>query len=229
MIQILLLSLMAASAMAQYGHGGGYGGGYGGHGGGYGGGYGYEPKYPPAPYSFGYEVKDGYNAGLNQKEEGDAHGNKKGSYGYTDGYGIYRQVDYVADEHGFRATVKTNEPGTANQNPADVYIHSSAAPHDYAPAPYKAQSYGIASYAPSIGHGGGYGGGYGGGLIGGLGGHGGYGAGLTLGNGGYGGGYGGDIYKATSYAAPLYAAPKLAYGGHGGGYAIPAVHYAKGY
>lgn len=39
-----------------------------------------------------------------------------GSYGYTDSYGIYRQVDYVADKNGFRATIKTNEPGTANQS-----------------------------------------------------------------------------------------------------------------
>ena len=39
-----------------------------------------------------------------------------GTYGYTDSYGIYRQVEYVADKHGFRATVKTNEPGTANQS-----------------------------------------------------------------------------------------------------------------
>ncbi len=38
-----------------------------------------------------------------------------GSYGYTDGHGIYRQVDYVADKHGFRATIKTNEPGTSNE------------------------------------------------------------------------------------------------------------------
>lgn len=41
---------------------------------------------------------------------------KTGSYGYTDSYGIYRQVDYIADKHGFRATIKTNEPGTANES-----------------------------------------------------------------------------------------------------------------
>lgn len=40
----------------------------------------------------------------------------EGTYGYTDSYGIYRQVDYVADKHGFRATIKTNEPGTASQS-----------------------------------------------------------------------------------------------------------------
>jgi hypothetical protein len=177
----------------------------------------YEPQYPPQPYKFGYDVKDGYGSGLNQKEEGDSYGNKKGSYGYTDGYGIYRQVDYVADEHGFRATVKTNEPGTANQDPADVYIQSSAAPADYAPAPYKAPSYGIPSYAPSY-------------------------AAPSYKIQSY--GYEQPrylpepIYKAPSYSAPIYSAPKLSYGGQGGyggygGYSvshsIPTVAYAKGY
>jgi len=227
MIQIVLLALLPL-AFAQYG---GHGGGEGGYGG-----YGYEPKYSPQPYKFGYDVKDGYGSGLNQKEEGDAHGNKVGSYGYTDGYGIYRQVDYVADAHGFRATVKTNEPGTANQDPADVYIQSSAAPAAYAGAPAKAQSYGVASYAPAVSsYGGGYGGaslglslgggyggaslggGYGGAILGG--GHG----GLSLG----GSSYGPALSYAQSYSAPVIAAPKLSYGGSG--YGIPNVGYAKGY
>jgi len=187
MIQILLFALFPI-ALAQYGDGGYGGGGYGD------GGYGklaYEPSYPPQPYKFGYEVKDGYNAGSNREEEGDGYGNKKGSYGYTDGYGIYRQVDYVADKGGFRATIKTNEPGTANQNPADVYIQSNAAQADYKGAGYggaaliaaepiyKAQSYAAPllvapaklSYGGSLGgYGGGLSGGYGGGLSGGYGG-----------------------------------------------------------
>ena len=64
----------------------------------------------------GFDLITGYGGTLNQKEEGDSYGNKKGTYGYTDSYGVYRQVEYVADKHGFRATVKTNEPGTANQS-----------------------------------------------------------------------------------------------------------------
>lgn len=39
-----------------------------------------------------------------------------GSYGYTDAYGVYRKVDYVADENGFRATIRSNEPGTKEGN-----------------------------------------------------------------------------------------------------------------
>lgn len=35
-------------------------------------------QYPPQPYKFGYDVKDGYGGNLNQKEEGDSYGNKKG-------------------------------------------------------------------------------------------------------------------------------------------------------
>lgn len=41
----------------------------------------------------------------------------------------------MADDKGFRAVVKTNEPGTDNQNPADVEIISSAAPSAYASDP----------------------------------------------------------------------------------------------
>ena len=70
-----------------------------------------------------------------RQEQGDELGNKKGSYGYIDAYGISRQVDYVADDKGFRAVVKTNEPGTDNQNPADVEIISSAAPSSYGSGP----------------------------------------------------------------------------------------------
>ncbi|GIX82064.1 hypothetical protein CDAR_320131 [Caerostris darwini] len=103
----------------------------------------YEEK--PQPYSFGYDAKDEYGATLNRKEESDDYGNKRGSYGYTDGYGIYRQVDYVADDKGFRAVIKTNEPGTENQNSADAEIHSDAAPVKYEPAP----AYGK-PYAPAV-------------------------------------------------------------------------------
>ncbi|GBM86050.1 hypothetical protein AVEN_147652-1, partial [Araneus ventricosus] len=60
-----------------------------------------------------------------REEVGDGK-NVKGSYGFTDARGIHRQVNYVADHAGFRAQVKTNEPGTANQNPAAVHIISDA-------------------------------------------------------------------------------------------------------
>jgi hypothetical protein len=59
---------------------------------------------------------------------GDSYGNKKGSYGYTDAHGIYRKVDYIADEHGFRAKISTNEPGTASDDPANVSTKSPTTP-----------------------------------------------------------------------------------------------------
>ncbi|CAG2118808.1 unnamed protein product, partial [Medioppia subpectinata] len=67
-----------------------------------------------------YDVKTEHGAQLSRKEEGDGHGSVRGSYGYRDDKGIERRVDYVADKGGFRAVVKTNEPGTAKSNPADV-------------------------------------------------------------------------------------------------------------
>ncbi|GFU26828.1 cuticle protein 16.8 [Trichonephila clavipes] len=83
----------------------------------------------PQPYKFGYEVKD-HHGSQHRHEHGDGHGHVQGSYGFTDHKGVHREVHYVADHHGFRATVKTNEPGTANQDPAHVKLHSNAH-HDH--------------------------------------------------------------------------------------------------
>ncbi|KFM69817.1 Cuticle protein 16.8, partial [Stegodyphus mimosarum] len=77
----------------------------------------------PQPYRYGYQVKDKEGT-QSRHEESDGHGTVKGSYGYTDDKGLYREVHYVADKHGFRATVKTNEPGTANQDPAHVKVEA---------------------------------------------------------------------------------------------------------
>ncbi|PRD29369.1 UNVERIFIED_CONTAM: Cuticle protein 16.8 [Trichonephila clavipes] len=85
----------------------------------------------PQPYKFGYEIKN-HRGSQHRHEHGDGHGHVQGSYGFTDHRGIHREVHYVADHQGFRATVKTNEPGTANQDPAHVKLHSNAhhaAPH----------------------------------------------------------------------------------------------------
>ncbi|KAF8767261.1 Cuticle protein 16.8 like protein [Argiope bruennichi] len=84
----------------------------------------HEPIYHPQPFKFGYSVKDKHGE-QHREEVGDGK-NVKGSYGFTDARGIHRQVNYVADHAGFRAQVKTNEPGTANQNPAAVHMISDA-------------------------------------------------------------------------------------------------------
>ncbi|XP_055950575.1 uncharacterized protein LOC129984672 [Argiope bruennichi] len=77
----------------------------------------------PTPYDFGYDVHNEHGDQISRQEAGDGHGNVRGSYGYRDAYGIFRHVDYVADHYGFRANVRTNEPGTAPQDPADVRMH----------------------------------------------------------------------------------------------------------
>lgn len=90
-----------------------------------------QPPYPLQPYRFVYNIK-GKNGQTEQyrQEVGDGKF-LTGSYGYVLPDGIYRHVDYVADERGFRAFIRTSEPGTANENPANVVI--AATPVTVAP------------------------------------------------------------------------------------------------
>ncbi|XP_049518669.1 shematrin-like protein 1 [Dermacentor silvarum] len=99
---------------------------------------------PPQPYSFGYDNVDEYGNRQFHSEQGDSNNAKTGSYGYRDANGLYRRVNYVADANGFRATVDTNEPGTAPGASADVVFNAapvvppvpSAATQIGAPAAY---------------------------------------------------------------------------------------------
>ncbi|KAF8763460.1 Adult-specific rigid cuticular protein 15.7 like protein [Argiope bruennichi] len=75
-------------------------------------------------YAFNYGIVDGLGATNSRAEIGDAAGNKKGAYTLTDIDGRARRVDYVADSLGFRASVKTNEPGTALSAPASAAVVS---------------------------------------------------------------------------------------------------------
>ncbi|UYV75468.1 hypothetical protein LAZ67_13000354 [Cordylochernes scorpioides] len=91
-------------------------------------------------YAFGYQIVDGHGATNGRQEAGDGH-NVVGSYNLADIDGRARKVNYVADGHGFRAVIKTNEPGTAASLPAAAVMAS----------PYKgsvAGSYGIVHAAP---------------------------------------------------------------------------------
>ncbi|XP_055936720.1 cuticle protein 10.9-like [Argiope bruennichi] len=75
----------------------------------------------PKPYNFGYNV-NGAQGNHFHKETGNGQ-SVSGSYGYTDHKGLHRVVDYVADAGGFKASVKTNEPGTdGKENPAHVNV-----------------------------------------------------------------------------------------------------------
>ncbi|GBN87130.1 Adult-specific rigid cuticular protein 15.7 [Araneus ventricosus] len=127
-------------------------------------------------YAFNYGIKDGLGATNSRAEVGDAHGNKKGTYTIADIDGRARQVDYVADGLGFRATVKTNEPGTAASAPAAALIASPyagpVAPvvnHVAPAAPVAVAAPAIAApvaYGGVIGHGAALGLGYGAGIYG---------------------------------------------------------------
>lgn len=100
----IILAVLVAAAVAQYA----------------------EPQYAPIPYSFNY-VADTEDGGKSSRTEtGDGAGRVEGSYTVDDLEGNSRVVEYIADEAGFRANIRTNEPGTASINPADVNIESSA-------------------------------------------------------------------------------------------------------
>ncbi|XP_049518683.1 cuticle protein 10.9-like, partial [Dermacentor silvarum] len=80
---------------------------------------------PPQPYSFGYDTADEFGNRQFRSEQGDASNVKTGSYGYRDVNGLFRRVNYIADANGFRATVDTNEPGTAPGASADAVFNAS--------------------------------------------------------------------------------------------------------
>ncbi|XP_037519549.1 adult-specific rigid cuticular protein 15.7-like [Rhipicephalus sanguineus] len=78
-----------------------------------------------SPYSFSYDAP-GVDGSSSRSESGDAQGRVTGFYTITTAEGSRRRVSYVADENGFRATVDTNEHGTADESPADVVWRSTA-------------------------------------------------------------------------------------------------------
>lgn len=77
-------------------------------------------SYTSKPYQFGFELEDGFGMSQYRSEASDGTGVVKGSYGYMDPMGVYRKVEYTADNNGYRAVIRSNEPGTANQNVADA-------------------------------------------------------------------------------------------------------------
>ncbi|CAG2161541.1 unnamed protein product [Oppiella nova] len=75
-------------------------------------------------YEFGYD-EDHHSGGTSRREKG-GKGWQTGSYELRDRDGRKRTVKYVADAHGFRAQVDTNEPGVdAKEDPADVNINKN--------------------------------------------------------------------------------------------------------
>lgn len=92
-------------------------------------------EYPSAPlgqaepFAFDFKTQDNSGNGQYRKEESDKNGVVRGSYGYTDANGIYRHVEYVADQNGFRANIKSNEPGLIGETqPASIKLDGGSAP-----------------------------------------------------------------------------------------------------
>ncbi|KAF8773283.1 Cuticle protein 16.8 like protein [Argiope bruennichi] len=87
----------------------------------------------PMPYEFKYEIKDDeHGADQYREEKMDDNGYLTGRYGYKDPHGLYRQVEYEASKAGFKvSSIKTNEPGTENKDPADVHfeVEQNSQPH----------------------------------------------------------------------------------------------------
>ncbi|GIY27508.1 cuticle protein 14 isoform b [Caerostris darwini] len=78
-------------------------------------------------YDYGYN--EGHNEGGSfRRERGDAYGRKIGTYGYTNNEGLIRIVNYVADENGFRAELKSTEPGVDEKEPASVIVFKEDTP-----------------------------------------------------------------------------------------------------
>lgn len=128
-------------------------------------GYDDQEVYAPQPYQFGYETQDEYGNRQSRHEQDAGNGVKTGMYGFRDAAGLFRQVQYVADHRGFRAWVKTNEPGTQDSAPASARIESqqppaahiasaaSAAPHQYrlvAPRPQPVHHLATVAATPSF-------------------------------------------------------------------------------
>jgi len=122
-------------------------------------------------YAFAYDIKNGYGA-VNGRKESGGHGGVVGSYYIGDIDGRHRSVHYVADKLGFRAQIKTNEPGTKTSYAAAAVYDSAngkvapsgalhVAPHVVAPVVAKAPiafGHGVPYAAAPYGA---YGGGYG--------------------------------------------------------------------
>ncbi|CAM1305447.1 CPR50 (predicted) [Pycnogonum litorale] len=78
-------------------------------------------------YSFAYKIDDDRGSNF-RRETGHGHGRVTGSYGIREADGRMRTVHYVADEHGFRTRISTNEPGTNGQDSADAVVNEPDRP-----------------------------------------------------------------------------------------------------
>ncbi|RWS31548.1 Cuticle protein 10.9-like protein [Leptotrombidium deliense] len=67
-------------------------------------------KFKPMPYKFQY-IAPNHKSTVERSEEGDVNGVVRGFYRMDLGNGLFRYVDYIADSGGYRAAIRSNEPG----------------------------------------------------------------------------------------------------------------------
>ncbi|UYV67232.1 hypothetical protein LAZ67_5000001 [Cordylochernes scorpioides] len=79
-------------------------------------------KHSIGNYNFGYNVHHRDGQQQFRQESRDILGRVVGSYGLAEPDGRQRVVDYVADHNGFRARVRSNEPGLQGIDSAGVRI-----------------------------------------------------------------------------------------------------------
>lgn len=90
------------------------------------------------PFAFDFNTQDTSGNGQYRKETSDNNGVVRGAYGFRDASGIYRHVEYVADQNGFRANIKSNEPGVEagpKSQPASIRLDGGG------PAPEQSQRF----------------------------------------------------------------------------------------
>ncbi|GBL84187.1 hypothetical protein AVEN_118591-1 [Araneus ventricosus] len=82
------------------------------------------PYEVPQPYLFNDKATDENGNMQYHKEQVDARGAVRDSYGYTDIEGLYRRrrVDYSAVSNGFHALTKTNKPGAHGEESPTVQL-----------------------------------------------------------------------------------------------------------
>ncbi|XP_023225202.1 cuticle protein 16.8-like [Centruroides sculpturatus] len=88
-----------------------------------------KPDETPKPYEFDY-IAEAIGGVSTRKETADGSGRVVGFYTIKEDDGRSRVVEYEADAGGFRAVVKTNEPGVGNESPASVELYASP-PDEY--------------------------------------------------------------------------------------------------
>ena len=80
-----------------------------------------EPPHQPRPYSYSYHVNDDYKGtNFNANEDGDGHGNVKGSYSVQMPDGRTQHVNYKADDYGYVADVAYDGQAHYNTHPTEV-------------------------------------------------------------------------------------------------------------